>query len=522
MNHILKITSAAAAGIPAVIAASARDMEAASRAEDGQGHSLPNIILIMTDQQRGDALGCTGDGTVITPHLDSLAAAGYNFTAAYSSTPSSTPARAGLLTGCSPWNHGMLGYGNQAEKYPYEMPSMLKDAGYSALAVGKMHYYPQFNTHGFDLVLFDESGRHTTEYFESDYRKWFRTRCFGENPDKTGITWNEHRASAYKLPEELHPTRWTGDMAVEMIEGYRQDKPLFLKVSFARPHSPYDPPRRFLDMYEGCTAPSPAIGDWEPEEWRELKDPASDKAAFIGNFGEEYARNSRIHYYANITFIDEEIGRILNALKEKGMYDNSLIIFISDHGDMLGDHFLWRKTYAYEGSSAIPFIVKMPEGYGTAVPAGSKIDAPVELRDVLPTFLDITGSEQPESMDGMSVLPLICSVDPSWREYIDLEHARIYWNGNSWTALTDGHTKYIWHCATGKEQLFDLDSDPGENRDLSGDRRYRKLLEKMRSAMVSHLSVRGPEWVKGGKLVIRTGKYIYGPNFPGNVSATGR
>ena len=474
----------------------------------------PDIILIMTDQHRGDALGCTSGGVVITPNIDSLAASGYLFTSAYSSTPSSTPARAGLLTGCSPWRHGMLGYGNQAERYPYEMPRMLKDAGYSALAVGKMHYYPQYNTHGYDVVLFDESGRHITEYFESDYRKWFYTNYFGENPDKTGITWNEHRAGTYLLPEEAHPTGWTADRAIEMIDGYESGKPLFLKVSFARPHSPYDPPQRFVDMYDGRTVPAPSTGTWEAEEWRIPKDPSSDKSAFIGNFGQEYACNSKKYYFANITFIDEQIGRIIDALKRNGRYDNSVIIFISDHGDMLGDHYLWRKTYAYEGSAAIPFIIRLPEDIETFLASGSRIDAPVELRDILPTLLDLTGTPRPESMDGMSVLPLIQEKSPAWREYIDLEHARIYWDKNSWTALTDGHFKYIWHCAAGVEQLFDLDSDPGEKHDLSENPEYGRVLEKMREAMVVHLSPRGEKWVKDGKLVIRTEKEIYGPNFP--------
>ncbi|MGN0188177.1 MAG: arylsulfatase [Candidatus Cryptobacteroides sp.] len=474
----------------------------------------PDIILIMTDQQRADALGCVTDGVVITPNLDSLASEGYLFTSAYSSTPSSTPARAGLLTGCSPWAHGMLGYGNQAEVYPNEMPGMLKQNGYAALAVGKMHYYPQNNRRGFDVVLFDESGRHTTPHFESDYRQWFHSTRFGDNPDATGITWNEHRASAYALPEEVHPTRWTADRAVEMIEGYRSDKPMFLKVSFARPHSPYDPPQRILDRYEGRKALPASCGDWEPEQWRMEKEPSSDKNAFIGHFPDSYVENSRLHYYASVTFVDEQIGRVLDALKENGRYDNALIVFISDHGDMLGDHYLWRKTYPYEGSAAVPFIVKLPEWMETCLPAGSRVDAPVELRDVLPTFLDIAGARQPETMDGMSVLPLLTEKSIPWRKYIDLEHARIYWDGNSWTALTDGHFKYVWLRALGKEQLFFLDADPGETRDLSGVRKYSSVLKEMRSAMKEHLKVRGPQWVSGDTLVVSGAKQIYGPNFP--------
>ena len=152
----------------------------------------PHIILIMTDQQRADALGCAGNKAVISPNIDRLAAEGHLFRNAYSASPSSTPARAGLLTGMSPWHHGLLGYGQVAERYPYEMPQMLKELGYHALGIGKMHWYPQNVLHGFEATIIDESGRVESPYFMSDYRKWFATQAFGMNPDSTGVEWNAH------------------------------------------------------------------------------------------------------------------------------------------------------------------------------------------------------------------------------------------------------------------------------------------------------------------------------------------
>ena len=128
-------------------------------------------------------------------------------------------------------------------------------------------------------------------------------------------------------------------------------------------------------------------------------------------------------------------------MKAKGMYDDALICFVSDHGDMLGDHHLWRKTYAYEGSAAIPYILKLPQSIKPAVKTGKQIDAPVELRDLLPTFLDLNGQVIPEGMDGLSLLPLLYDKKPAWRTYIDMEHATAYWEDNYWCALTDGKTK---------------------------------------------------------------------------------
>ena len=216
----------------------------------------------MTDQLRGDALHCMGNEAVISPHIDQLAQEGTLFTSGYTSAPSSTPARAGLLTGMSPWHHGMLGYGRVARKYPYEMPQMLRDLGYYTFGIGKMHWFPQKSLHGFHATLVDESGRVESPDFISDYRAWFQLHAPGQDPDKTGVGWNDHGAKVYQLDEKLHPTTWTGQTACELIRHYDNNQPLFLKVSFARPHSPYDPPQRYVDLYKDAPIPKPWVGDW--------------------------------------------------------------------------------------------------------------------------------------------------------------------------------------------------------------------------------------------------------------------
>ncbi len=476
----------------------------------------PHIILIMSDQHRADAIGCSGNETIYTPNIDALAKEGNLFSSAYSSVPSSTPARAALLTGMSTWGHGMLGYGKQAERYEYEMPRMMSELGYNTLGIGKMHWSPQSNLRGFDVMLLDESGRRETPNFISDYHKWFAINAAGLNPDSTGIGWNDHGASVYALDENLHPTYWTGQSARSAIASYESDEPLFLKVSFARPHSPYDPPQRVYDMVKkNMKSPlEPVVGDWVSEQHKTPADPNANLEAAVGNFGVDYAVNSRLHYNAAITFIDEQVGAIVDELKAKGMYDNSLILFISDHGDMMGDHHLWRKTYAYEGSAKIPFVVKLPSWYKSSVSEGKNIEYPIELRDILPTFIDIAGGEQPQKMDGSSLLEIYDNKKPEWRKYIDLEHATCYFDNNYWCALTDGKIKYIRFIPTGQEQLFDLVSDPGEINDLSGDKKHQDMLESMRAAMVEHLSPRGDKWVKDGEIVVRKQAITYGDNFP--------
>lgn len=473
----------------------------------------PHIIMIIADQHRGDALGCAGNKAIITPNLDALASDGNLFSNGYSSTPSSTPARAGLLTGMSPWRHGMLGYGNVAEHYPCEMPQMLRDLGYMTLGIGKMHWRPQTALHGFHATILDASNRRESTYFISDYHRWFYTQAFGTNPDATGLGWNDHAARPYALPERLHPTQWTGDVAVETIKNYATDAPLFLKVSFARPHSPYDPPQRILDKYDGVEIPLPAHAAWSDGVGAGV-DPMKDKIAPFGNFGDAYAVNTRRHYYAAITFIDEQVGRIVEELKKRGMYDNALICYVSDHGDMMGDHNHWRKTYAYEGSAAIPYIMKFPQQTSKAVTQGENIENPVELRDLLPTFLALNGVKQPTEMDGMSITTLVENKRPQWRKYIDLEHSTCYSEQNYWCALTDGKIKYVWFFNDGSEQLFDLERDPHETRDLVADKRYVSQLKELRRALADHLAERGEEWSKNGMPLMRKSSLLYSPNYP--------
>jgi len=473
---------------------------------------LPHILFLMTDQHRADCIGAHGNLAIGTPNIDRLAVEGVRFECAYSSTPSCTPARAALLTGRSPWRHGMLGYGRVAPRYAAEKPHLLRQAGYHTVGIGKMHFHPQQNHHGYHETVLDESGRVEAPGFTSDYRLWFQRRAPGTSPDATGIGWNDYAAAEYALPEDLHPTRWTGDAAVNLLRSYDRPEPLFLKVSFARPHSPYDPPSRFLRMYDGVDIPMPVVGDWaERNAMRGQTLPADTPR---GDLGLDQARRSRQGYYGSVSFIDEQIGRILDVLDRRGWLDRSLILFTSDHGDMLGDHHLWRKTYGYEGSARVPMLVRWPEGFVDA-PPGQVLRQPVELRDVLPTFLDVAGAAgDPERFDGRSLLGLVRDPAAPWRDCIDLEHSTCYWRENQWNGLADSRFKYIRYAVTGSEELFDLATDPGETREVSGHAAYQDILRVWRARLVGHLAERGEPYVVNGELGLRPEPMLYSPHYP--------
>ena len=210
----------------------------------------PNILFLMADQMRADLLSCAGNKISKTPNLDQLATEGVRYTNAFSTTPTCTPARAAILTGLSPWYHGMLGYGQVANRYDFEMPRALCDAGYYTCSIGKDHF--GWNSTANDGI---DHGYHQTDLYDGleneldNYDRWLATEQPGVNPMATGLGFNDYRGAAYALPEYYYPTAWVSRGATSFIESYNRTDPFFLKVSFHRPHSPYDPPERWMEKF---------------------------------------------------------------------------------------------------------------------------------------------------------------------------------------------------------------------------------------------------------------------------------
>ena len=188
-------------------------------------------------------------------------------------------------------------------------------------------------------------------------------------------------------------------------------------------------------------------------------------------------------------------------------------MFVADHGEMVGDHHLWRKTYAYEGSARVPMIVRWGERVLSAK-RGQVLPQLTELRDVVPRFLDAAGVKPPPGVEGRSLLDPIRGNTAGWRTQLDLEHSTCYWKEQAWTALTDGTTKYIYHAYAGLQQLFNLADDPTELSDLSADPAHAKVRADWRRRMVKCLAVRGPRWVKNGDLALRKAAMHHGVHFP--------
>lgn len=461
----------------------------------------PNFILLMADQMRGDCLGADGHPIIQTPNLNHLTAQGTRFSHAYSATPSCIPARAALWTGMDQWHNGILGMGAGQgpipNDYPWTLAGMLSRNGYHTHLTGKGHFHPFRSSMGFQSSELDESGRHDESLPISDYRKWFYEHAAsGVTPDDHGIGWNAWQARPWHTHEYLHPTAWTVRQAIAYLKTRDPNHPFFLNVSFARPHSPYVPPQAYWDMYINEQLPAPHVGDWATMH----DDPrtAARTDAWRGKMTPHQIHRARAGYYGEISFIDAQIGCLINYLQQQpAIYNNTWIVMISDHGDMMGDHHLWRKTYAYEGSARVPLLIVPPPGHTLQRAVADEV---VELRDIMPSILAAAGIEAPPTSTGRNLLPLLAAPATDWRPYIHGEHSACYNRIQEMQYLTDGRRKYIWLPRIGMEQLFDLEADPGETRDLANDPNHQDELRLWRERLIDELRRRHCGWCDDGVL----------------------
>lgn len=476
------------------------------RAETQPASRRPNILFLMDDQHRGDWIGAAGARWIITPNLDKLARQGALFRRAYSSTPSCLPARTALLTGMSPWGHGLLGYTPIPARLATEKPRIFTEAGYRTHAIGKQHFDPQTNAHGYQTMEIGEPGRAGPDY-TPEYVRWFREQTGGKDPYKVYRSGNDQRGGAhFPFDEALHETRWTADRAISFLQDQGGATNWFLKVSFHRPHAPLNAPKRWFDRYENIAIPPARVGNWA-EAWYGERSTSfrTNGDASRGVVPMEELRESRRSYAAAISYVDEQIGRIIAALEERRLLEDTFILFTSDHGDVMGDNRLFRKTYAVEGSVNVPMIIRWPANFGFEHPRGVVRQDLVELRDVLPTFLDAAGLAR-SGLEGASLLD--CLRGAAWRQTLDLEHASCYEPKDGWVALMDQRYKYVYYTITGRQQLFDLRKDPHELRDLAAERASAKLVAEWRRKLLRHLEVRGEPWVKNGDLAVQAKRIL--------------
>jgi arylsulfatase len=451
----------------------------------------PNVLLITTDQQRWDAFGLNDPNTDLrTPICDQLAASGVNFSRAYVTCPVCIPARRSLLTGLHPHTHGLRHYQDGLEwDPPFTLPGLLARAGWHTALTGKLHLHPQRKRYGYEYMLRTESPNDRSDtplQPVNDWVDWLKERGI-QRPNNTGINGNGRVARPWDLEERWHHTSWLADRAVDFLVRYRDpSQPFFLHLSFWAPHPPLIPPQAYWDRYHRRHRRKPTISEWTPQFDRVPRGIPDDSPT--GPFTEEDMHDAAAGYFGLINHVDDRIRHVLSRLFEYGSpraKEPTLILFTSDHGELLGDHHLWRKSMAYEGAAHVPFFIT---GRNLPLHRG-RCDELVCLEDVVATVLDLCGQPLPAELGGELQSK---SLAPTLRGATHRVRDRLFGvcdGAGGHYYLIEGRHKYVWFARTSEEQLFDLETDPLETRDISGNP---ALLEPFRRQLAEHLARHEP------------------------------
>ena len=468
----------------------------------------PNILWICTDQQRYDTLGAQGNGHVRTPRLDQLWRSGAAFTHAYCQSPICTPSRASFLTGTYPSTCHNTRNGNDrfVERFPL-VTRLLADAGYDCGLIGKLHLASAYGR----IEARTDDGYRYWRYSHGPRDDWPVGHDYADWVRQHGSVLGELIQDPAGVPAPLHQTTWCAERTIEFIKEPRAaDTPWLACVNIYDPHPPFNPPQEYRDRYDPAAMPGPLFRDSDlaqqerlaeidfqsrgrPPRDLDIRSPVlPESPGREGSAGADpraggrsslpphaTARNAhtlQAAYYAMIELIDDQVARMLDALHDSGQADDTLVIFTSDHGEMLGDHGLIQKGCRfYEGLVRVPLILAWP---GT-IRDGLVSDALVELTDLAPTLLEAAGAAVPEWVQGRSLLPLASgAVDPRHHrdavlcEYFDALDAP---DATRATMYRERRYKLVVYHGHGLGELYDLERDPGEFDNLWDDPAHASL-----------------------------------------------
>lgn len=455
-------------------------MPAAGRRSTQMSLPKPDILFIMTDQQRFDTIAALGNPHIYTPNLDRLVRRGITFSRAYASCPVCIAARYMIRTGCEPpttrvfSNLAPKPARDQAEKMEERcgryLGRIMSRLGYRTFGIGKFHT-PWDENLGFETLLRSEEMHTAVTRSKDNYISWLTQEHpefnFVEQPigERTEMYYVPQRSP---LPAELGVEAWAADRAVEEVANSTDDRPYFGFVSFVGPHPPLAPPIPFNRMYDPDRLPNPVCGRIEHDHMDE-EIPFMQHAIWADAINPALARIVKARYYGEISYIDFCLGRVLDAVEMKSNSENTVICFFSDHGDLLGDHHGWQKQNFFEGSCRIPFLLSWPK----KLPADVVRQEMISLSDLFGIATGAAGAS--ELREGTDILGLFQnggnprSFLVGMAEFPGSEFFKIMVRRENW--------KYIFMANGGREQLFNLDQDPGElSNCLNSERRLRDEL----------------------------------------------
>ena len=452
----------------------------------------PNILLVTSDQQRYDTAGPAAPSFMRTPHFDFLSREGITFSAAYADCPICVPARVSLMTGQYVFTHRMARNGSTSLVLGREgtLPSLLRALGYQTAAIGKMHFGPRRTRHGFDEMI-----------LPADYYRAIRRSGSVLQPMRHGLGQTELHPSMATVPESLTLTSWIAEQCVEYIVERRDPSvPFFLWCSFTKPHPPLDPPEPYYSMYRECPIPEPVYGDWSSDERCPEVFKRTRQRKSVDLIPPEIIREARAAYLGLITQLDYAMGRVLGALRDSELLDDTLIVYLSDHGEYLGDHHTASKIFFHEPSAHIPLVVRLPRSWENRC-HGTTVQFPVTHADILPTLVTAAGGRAHPGVEGQDLITLARDQLPQPRQFL---HSTVaLYSPCDFLGVTDGRWKYIWYPEGAAEQLFDLRNDPQELRDLAALTAFAGQREALRDELVDWLLGRESEFVQHGALITR-------------------
>ena len=443
--------------------------------------SRPNILHIFTDQQRFDTIHALGNSIIRTPNLDRLCREGTVFTNAFSPSPVCIPARCSMTFGQYPQNTGCYANAPGTQDDRQTFMQVLTDSGYNTVGIGKCHFDPDlYGLHGFEKRLVKEE--FVPDETKDDYRIYLKEKGYADNKTAGGEMYYVPRPS--HLKKEEHLSHWVADHSIDYIkEKASSDNPWYMFSSFIDPHPPFTPPVPWHQLYDPILMPLPKV----PQD-------SDAHLTWINKFQNRYKckdqgidqyllRCMKAYYYASISFIDYQIGRMLDELEATGQLDNTLIVFTSDHGEYLGDYNCFGKRSMHDVSCRIPMICRWPEKFE----ANKQVSQPVSLVDLATTFLDAAETKfETHETDGEN---LIAVADNNVeREYVYSQYSS---KGSAIYMAVSERWKYIYSANDRREFLFDRVNDPDELRNRAGVGYLDDICSAMKSNLISFLRSTG-------------------------------
>ena len=437
----------------------------------------PNILLILTDMQRADTIGALGNPVIRTPHLDRLCREGTAFTSAYTPSPVCVPARACMHYGQYPQHTGLYNNGRMSEDDGTSYVQRLGEAGYRTHAIGKCHFTPDPHAmRGFQSRQTQEEIVHDPE--KDDYLRFLFEQGYDHLTDPHGVRGEMYYIpQVAQMPARLHPTQWVGDRASEFIsQNADSDQPWYLTASFIHPHPPLCPPAPWHKLYRLVDMPAPNLPPDYQQHWtRENRVQNRYKYRDQG-MDLNLVRMIKAYYYACVSFIDYQVGRLIQQLEQADQLDNTLIVFTSDHGEYLGDYNCFGKRAMHDASSRVPMIARWP----ARLERGAVVDQPASLVDLAPTFCEAGGAPT-AGYDGVSLTALANGCD---RPYVFSQHGT---EGRAQYMAVGRRYKYFYSAADDEEFLYDRRQDPLETRRLPGKPFRAEAQAEIRSALLGFL-----------------------------------